>query len=205
MAKKCLIAAQQRQKAQADKHVRELSFKAGELVLLSTRNLKLKNDHQTIARQKLLPKYIGPYKVNQVIGKVAYKLDLPGSTRIHPVFHVSVLRKFVPQAGHSVARHMPMPLDWLDHDPLFTVEAIVGHRSVKTGRKTTLEYKVRWAGFGPSYDEFRPRAILLTSVCDMIDAYDLLHNLVVAPVGQQTLPVSKQSARVKKVPARLQS
>ena len=205
MAKKCLIAAQQRQKAQADKHVRELSFEAGELVLLSTRNLKLKNDHQTIARQKLLPKYIGPYKVNQVIGKVAYKLDMPGSTRIHPVFHVSVLRKFVPQAGHSVARHMPMPLDWLDHDPLFTVEAIVGHRSVKTGRKTTLEYKVRWAGFGPSYDEFRPRAILLTSVCDMIDAYDLLHNLVVAPVVQQTLPVSKQPARVKQVPARLQS
>ena len=55
----CLQAAQQRQKHFADKHRSEIEYTLGEKVFLSTKNLKLKNNNDTIARQKLLPKYIG--------------------------------------------------------------------------------------------------------------------------------------------------
>ena len=44
---------------------------------------------------KLSPKYYGPYKVLQNIGTMAYKLELPASSRVHPVFHVSCSKKFI--------------------------------------------------------------------------------------------------------------
>ena len=44
---------------------------------------------------KLSPKYYGPYKVLQKIGTMAYKLELPSSSRVHPVFHVSWLKKVI--------------------------------------------------------------------------------------------------------------
>ena len=39
--------------------------------------------------------YYGPYKVFQKIGTMAYKLELPSSSRVHPFFHVSCLKKFI--------------------------------------------------------------------------------------------------------------
>jgi len=39
----------------------------------------------------LLPKFIGPQVVRQGVGKVAYKIELPGYCRLYPVFHVSLL------------------------------------------------------------------------------------------------------------------
>ena len=44
---------------------------------------------------KLSPKYYGPYKVLQKIGTMAYKLELPASSRVHPFFHVSCLKKVI--------------------------------------------------------------------------------------------------------------
>ena len=44
---------------------------------------------------KLSPKYYVPYKVLQKIGTMAYKLELPASSRVHPVFHVSFLKKVI--------------------------------------------------------------------------------------------------------------
>ena len=44
---------------------------------------------------RLSPKYYGPYKVLQNIGTMAYKLELPPSSQVHPIFHVSCLKKFI--------------------------------------------------------------------------------------------------------------
>ena len=44
---------------------------------------------------KVSPKYYGSYKVLQKIGTMAYKLELPAASRVHPIFHVSCLKKVI--------------------------------------------------------------------------------------------------------------
>jgi hypothetical protein len=82
------------QKANADaKGRRNLEkFKEGDLVLLSTDNLK---DHvvSNLGTHKLLPKYIGPYKVVKC-HEHAYTLNMPTSMRLHPTFYVGRLKRY---------------------------------------------------------------------------------------------------------------
>ena len=52
-------------------------------------------------RGKLNPRYIGPFEIVDGIGLVAYKLDLPEEfSRVHNVFHISMLRKYIPDSSH---------------------------------------------------------------------------------------------------------
>jgi hypothetical protein len=89
-AKVSLLAARSRQKLFADKSLREVELDVGQKVLLSTINFKLAHPRT----RKLLPKWVGPFKVTKRIGKVAYKLDLPPNLRMHNVFHVQLLKKY---------------------------------------------------------------------------------------------------------------
>ena len=52
-------------------------------------------------RGKLNPRYIGPFEIVDEIGPVAYRLDLPEEfSRVHNVFHISMLRKYIPDSSH---------------------------------------------------------------------------------------------------------
>lgn len=84
-AKIKLEEAHMRQAEQANKHRRKVTFQVGDKVRLSTTNLQL----PSTMSKKLVAKYIGPFTVEKVVSPVAYKLKLPKSLRIHPVFHVT--------------------------------------------------------------------------------------------------------------------
>ena len=169
-AKEYLRIAQQRQKSYADRKRVDKEFKVDDMVLLSTRNLKLKNDERTTARAKLLPKYIGPYKILERVGKVAYRIKLPERCRIHPVFHVSLLHAYNDPDKYPGAQMQACPLDWLDGDPTFEVERILDHRVLFTGGKRSVTYLVKWCGFGTLYDTWEPEYIP-----GMLDAYIAVH------------------------------
>ena len=54
-------------------------------------------------KEKLSPRYIGPYEVLERVGKLAYRLDLPPElSQIHNVFHICMLRKYVPDSFHVI-------------------------------------------------------------------------------------------------------
>ena len=66
-----------------------MEYNVGDYVLLSTRNLALKGS----VSRKLTAKFVGPYRVVAKHGSAAYKLEIPESLKIHPVCHVSLLKK----------------------------------------------------------------------------------------------------------------
>ena len=90
-----LTMAQNRMKQQAYQHRSERSFEVGDWVFLRLQPYKQMSLKQAKKDNKLSPKYYGPYKVLQKIGTMAYKLELPASSRVHPVFHVSCLKKVI--------------------------------------------------------------------------------------------------------------
>ena len=54
-------------------------------------------------RGKLLPRFIGPYEILEMVGTMAYRLALPLSlSGVHEVFHISMLRKYTPDHAHVV-------------------------------------------------------------------------------------------------------
>lgn len=84
------------QKMYANRHQIEHNFEVGDLV-----SLRLKCYRQSKLKKRsaetLKPRFYGPYKVLLRVGKLAYELELLSDNRIHNVFHVSCLKKFVGQ------------------------------------------------------------------------------------------------------------
>ncbi|XP_057954004.1 uncharacterized protein LOC131148303 [Malania oleifera] len=73
---------------------------------------------------KLSPRYIGPFKVLERISLVAYRVVLPPTlSRVHNVFNVSVLRKYVPDPSHMIS-YVPDPLHMISYVPLNIRDAL---------------------------------------------------------------------------------
>jgi hypothetical protein len=90
-AKACLLDAQEHQQRRANRHRSDVSYKVDDLVYINSANYQLKG----VGKEKLKPKFVGPYKIIKKINDVAFKLKLPGTLKIHPVFHVSQFKPFV--------------------------------------------------------------------------------------------------------------
>ncbi|XP_073037559.1 uncharacterized protein [Primulina eburnea] len=94
-----LKAAQDRQAAYANKRRRPLEFQQGDRVFLKVSHFR--GTMRFGMKEKLAPRYVGPYEILQRIGTLAYQLALPPSlSSIHDVFHVSMLQKYEPDPSH---------------------------------------------------------------------------------------------------------
>jgi hypothetical protein len=143
-AKICLAAAQDRQKAAADRKRQPApQWKPGTLVLLNIKHFRL----QSGLRAKLAPRYIGPFKVLDCVGptNLSYRIELPQAlSRMHNVFHVSSLREF----KHDGAYKPPPVPEMIDGDMEWQVEYISSTR----GEGNRRQYRIHWVGGDISWE-----------------------------------------------------
>lgn len=134
-----LVRAQDRMKRQADKCRSERVFAIGDWVYM-----KLQPYAQSSilprAHQKLNFRYFGPYRVLSKVGAVAYRLDLPTSSRIHPVIHVSQLKLATGFKG-TVSPTLPSSVPELSV-PLNILQT----RGVTKGNRLVQQVLVEWSG-----------------------------------------------------------
>ena len=145
----CLQAAQARQKLYADVHRRPVKpFEVDDLVLLSCKNLKWLKKQGGCKRLK--PLFVGPFKVLNRIGEVAYELQLPDTWRVHNVFHRALLKPW-----HAGGQHPPpvtlTPAGYFE----FEVDRILHHSAAKRNARDTkgyYRYLVSWKGLAAEHN-----------------------------------------------------
>ncbi|GJY61941.1 putative reverse transcriptase domain-containing protein [Tanacetum coccineum] len=158
--KQRMQAARDRQKSYADLKRKPMDFQVGDKVMLKVSPWK--GVVRFGKRGKLNPRYVGPFKVLEKVGEVAYKLELPQElSRVHNTFHVSNLKKC--HADEPLA----VPLDGLHFDDkLQFVEEpveILDHEVKRLKRSRIPLVKVRWnSRRGPEFtwereDQFRKK------------------------------------------------
>lgn len=91
--------------------------------------------------RKLAYKFVGPFVVTKRVGTPAYRLQLPPDSRIHPIFHVSQLKPFVPDYT-LVFSELPKVPD-LTSGALEPVE-ILDRRMMKKGDMPVVQLQVQW-------------------------------------------------------------
>ena len=133
-------------------------YKPRDHVWLEVTHLKL--PHQG---SKLNPKWYGPFKILKMVSPVVFKLDLPISWTIHPIFHTSLLTLYIKTHAHGPNYSQPPP-NLIDDEEQYKVEQIRNHQHHRCSRM--LQYLIKWQGYPKSDNTWEP--------ADQVHAPDLL-------------------------------
>ena len=168
-----LHQAQKCQEHYANLHRTDVTFNVGAQVLLSTAHLSTTTTSHKNTK-KLQAKYLGPYKIMEVIAPVAYKLDLPPTMRIHPVFHVSLLKAYHDPTSfpHHVVHEWPPPVSIVNNEEWYEVEQVLD----KWMWYRCIEYLVKWKGYPDSNNTWEP-------VSNLDSCKDLVHDFEMCTAG----------------------
>jgi len=149
LARTCLEKARRRMKRWADESRRPKDYSVGDQVFV-----KLIPQQYKVYRSMhkgLLRRYEGPFPIIKKVGNAAYKVDLPPTLRIHPVFHVSMLKPYHgdkedPTRGIS---HRAPPINTKSFDK--EVEEVLTKRVQRRhGVPPKTQYLIKWKGLPES-------------------------------------------------------
>jgi len=124
-------------------------YKVGDLVMLSTKDLK----HQIVGRrtEKLMERFVESYKVKKIISSNVVELELPDTIKIHPVVNVSRIHRYVGQV-EGQKREQPA-LVIINREEEWEVEKILNKWQIRGKDK----YLVQWKGFTAESDTWEGR------------------------------------------------
>jgi len=149
-AKAALRKAQEDMRKYADKKRSDTDkYKVGDLVMLSTKDLK----YQMVRRrtEKLTERFVGPYRIKKIVLSNAIELELLSTVKIHPVVNVSRIRRYVGQV-EGQKKEQPLPV-MIEGEEEWEVERILNKRQVRGKDK----FLVRWKGFTAESDTWEGR------------------------------------------------
>ena len=136
-----LRTAFSRQQSYADLKRRALQFSVGDHVFLKISPMK--GVMRFGKKEKLAPRYIGPYEILDRVGKVSYRLALPPHlSQVHPVFHISFLQKYVPNEMHVLPVQEILIRDDLSYEE--QPVAIADRQIRKLRRREIVMLKIQW-------------------------------------------------------------
>ena len=128
--------------------------------------------------------YVGPFKVLQRIGRLAYKLDIPKQWKIHPVFTIAQLEPCPAPDADPFDRprptHPPPVFADKENQDLdeYEIDRLLDKRIIRKGRGLSVQYLARWVGYGPEDDMWRTLP-QLEHCQDLIDDYERSHATII--------------------------
>ncbi|KAC9774269.1 hypothetical protein E3N88_45275 [Mikania micrantha] len=134
------ISAQDQMRTQANTKRRDITFQVGGYVFLKLQPYR----QRSLAKrkyEKLSPRFFGPYRIIRVVGPVAYELELPMDARIHPIFHVSLLKPVHGPVPSGPVASLPISKDW---ELELTPQAVLDHRWISEAGQRVLELLISW-------------------------------------------------------------
>lgn len=149
------VKERKRMTKRLDKYRKQRIFQPGDEVLLDIRGIILPGQRM---EGVLRDPFVGPFTVREAVGGNAYKLDIPSHWKIHDVVNVERLQRYIRDTQGQHGRTLqPGPVreasETAHGDPEYELEDIVSSRHRRDGGK---EYLVRYAGWGPEEDQWRP-------------------------------------------------
>ena len=135
-----LSKSQEQMKHAANIHRREVMFQVGDWVYLK---LCPHKQHSVVQRinQKDAPRYYGPFQVEESIGPMACRLKLPATSKIHPVFHVSLLKHAV--MTQTINTILPEELTVAEPE-FFLPHKVLEQRSLRQHGKLVKQLLIQW-------------------------------------------------------------
>ena len=141
LAKETLRRAQKHYEKQTNKNRRHASFKVGQKVWLNVKNFTLPQG----LTPRFMAKFAGPFSIVKQVFDDAYKLALPPKIKVHPVFHVSLLKDYFKDSVRPEREQVLRPVpELVENHEEYKVETILNKRKL---RSRDTKYLVKWRGY----------------------------------------------------------
>ena len=180
---------------QANRKRNMASYKVGDLVYLSTKNISLPKGRA----RKLAPKYLGPFEISKILKEGAtYQLDLSDELLkrgINRSFHASLLKPHVPNDDRKFPGRLPSQIPGFGEKPdEWIIEAIISHH----GKGINSEFEIQWKAGDRTWSPYREVAhlIAMDRYCELMGV-EGPHDLPAAyPKRENASEISVNSVRV---------
>lgn len=160
------------------------------------------------SQSRLTKRFFRPFEITERIGPVAYRLNLPTASKIHPVFHCSLLRRYygpIPPTTHN------LPPTAQGNQPILEPLAILAHKDDNTTSPSTPLVLVQWKGLLPEETSWEP----LSAISDKLHLEDkvplpaggIVSNTSIADIADNTnnSEVQENCSKVNSRPIRIKS